>query len=153
MCWLSMLRTDFEAPTDFLCIILANTNVLVGWALPALLCFTQASHIRRYCATRSRAEAPLMCTGSLSVWICFGTFYSRQNCWFTNTFAEDQSWNRCHTSTNGLLFKHGALLHICLTSHHLCCFKGPVREPRFSVCTQKHLHWGMCCPLFVGGLK
>lgn len=42
-----------------------------------------------------------------------------QNCWFTITFAEeDQFWNRCHTSTNGLLFKHGALLHSYLSSRH-----------------------------------
>lgn len=42
-----------------------------------------------------------------------------QNCWFTITFAEvDQFWNGCHTSTNGLLFKHGALVHSYLLSSH-----------------------------------
>lgn len=42
-----------------------------------------------------------------------------QNCWFTITFAEEnQFWNGCHTSTNGLLFQQGALLHSYLSSRH-----------------------------------
>lgn len=61
-------------------------------------------------------------------------FTACQNCWFTNTFAEGQFWKGCHTSTNGLLFKHRALLHTCLSSCHQWGCTRPV--PGFlSVCT------------------
>lgn len=46
---------------------------VLGWALPALLCalccFTQAPNILRSGAKWAGVEAPLMYTGSLSVWV------------------------------------------------------------------------------------
>lgn len=73
-----------------------------------------------------------------------------QNCWFTITFAEeDQFWNGCHTSTNGLLFKHRALLHSYLSSQ----LSLSVWDPRFSVCLHSgYLYWWRCWPPLVGAL-
>lgn len=56
-----------------------------------------------------------------------------QNCSFTITFAEeDHFWHGCHTSTSGLLFKHGALLQSYISSRHPGLHKDGDR--RFSVC-------------------
>lgn len=59
-----------------------------------------------------------------------------QKCWFTITFVkEDHFWHGCHTSTNGLLFKHGALLH----SYSSWAAQG--LWSRFSFCSPL---WGTC---------
>lgn len=67
--------------------------------------FTRAPEILRSGAKWSAAEAPLMRAHKS---VCRSLkFYSRtcQNCWLTITFAEDeQFWNGCHTSTNGLYY-------------------------------------------------
>lgn len=67
----STFKTEPEASTNFPRVKHPNPTVVVGWALPALLCtlcrFAQAPYILRSGAKWSTAEASLMYTGSLSV--------------------------------------------------------------------------------------